>query len=137
MWMLPFAKESRGVKKGAKFDFAKRRATKNTVVVFWAFWCDTWKDVTRFAGEIRGELAKSDTQLIVVAVDASQQPVARPAFAAGKLFFPIVIDADSEETARWGVRRVPTVFVIAKDNTIRATWEGLPHKKEMIAVLKK
>ena len=67
--------------------------------------------------------------------DASQQPVAKPAFKSGKLYFPVAIDTESRTTARYGVRRVPTVFVVGVDGKIRAVWEGLPSKKVLLKVL--
>lgn len=131
-WKLPLASGSPGAKKGAPdLDFARFRGGKTTVLVFWAFWCDTWKDATRFFGAARRELDARGVQLVAVAVDASQQPVARPAFASGKLFFPVAIDAKSQITARYGVRRVPTVFLVGPDGKISARWEGLPTLREL------
>ncbi len=135
-WVLPLASDSSFAKKGAPdLDFARWRGQKTTVVVFWAFWCDTWKDATRYFGELRGDLEKRGVKLVIVAVDASQQPVARPAFASGKLFFPVVIDGKSQITARYGVRRVPTVIVVGANGNARAVWEGLPHKKVLLKTL--
>ena len=135
-WVLPLAADSPLLKKTRPISISRvGAAQKTTVVVFWAFWCDTWKDATRYFGELRGDLEKRDVKLVVIAVDASQQPVARPAFAAGKLFFPIVIDAKSQITARYGVRRVPTVFVVGANGKMRAVWEGLPHKKVLLKSL--
>ena len=136
LWTLPLAGDSPLAKKGATdLDFARWRGQKTTVVVFWAFWCDTWKDATRYLGDVRGDLEKRGVKLVVVAVDASQQPVARPAFRVKKLFSPVVIDARSHVTARYGVRRVPTVFVVGADGKIRAIWEGLPGKKVLLKTL--
>ena len=135
-WKLPLAPDSPAAKKGAEtLEFRRLAAEKTTILVFWAFWCDTWKDATSYFGDLKSELNKRDVQLVAVAVDASQQPVARPAFAAGKLWFPIAIDEKSATTATYGVRRVPTVFVVAPDGKIRAMWEGLPHKKMLLKAL--
>ena len=128
-WVLSLAPDSPLAKKQKTLDFAQFRGEKTTVLVFWAFWCDTWKDATKFFGEMRPELEKRGVKVVVLAVDASQQPVARPAFKGGKLWFPIAIDGKSETTARYGVRRVPTIFVVGKSGKVRAMWEGLPHKK--------
>jgi peroxiredoxin len=136
-WVLPLASDSPLAKKGAKnLDFARFRGEKTTVLVFWAFWCDTWKDATRFFGERRADLEKRGIKLVIVAVDASQQPVARPAFADGRLWFPVAIDGKSEITARYGVRRVPTVLIVESNGKVRAIWEGLPGKKAFSKALK-
>jgi alkyl hydroperoxide reductase subunit AhpC len=135
-WKLPLAPDSPFAKKEKTLDFSRFRGEKTTVVVFWAFWCDTWKDATDFFEKKRAEMEKRGVKLVIVAVDASQQPVARPAFKSGKLWFPIVIDEKSEITARYGVRRVPTIFVVGKDAKMRAMWEGLPHKKVFSKAIK-
>ncbi len=137
-WKLPIAPDSPLAKKGvSEIDFAKWRGEKTTVLVFLAFWCDTWKDVMRFSGEVRGDLDKGGTKLLAVAVDASQQPVARPAWQSGKLFFPVAIDAKSQITAKYGVRRVPTILIIGPDGKVRAIWEGLPGKKAFLKALRR
>lgn len=97
-----------------------------TVVVFWAFWCDTWKDVSRFLVRMKPKLQSEHTQILCVAVDASQQPVARRAFALGTLWYPVVIDKGSTTTTNWGVRRVPTLFVLDNARRVRHVFEGFP-----------
>jgi peroxiredoxin len=131
-WVLPLAGDSPHSGQAAQsIDFAHWHGDKKTIVVFWAFWCDTWKDVTRYCGEVRGDLEKKHIKLVAVAIDASQQPVARPAFKSGKLFFPVVIDAHSRVTSHYGVRRVPTLFLISSRGQVEAVWEGLPPKKAL------
>ena len=97
-----------------------------TVVVFWAFWCDTWKDVGGVFARMKPRLQAARALPICVAVDASQQPVARRAFANGRIWYPVVIDTKSEIVAQWSVRRVPTVFVLDETRRIRQVWEGFP-----------
>lgn len=132
-WVLPLAPDSPLAKSGVKdLDFARFRGEKVSVLIFWAFWCDTWRDATQFLGALRPELQKRGVKLVVVAVDASQQPVARPAWKSGKLWFPIAIDGKGEVVARYGVRRVPTILVVEPKGRVRAMWEGLPGKKAFL-----
>jgi peroxiredoxin len=115
--------------KSAALQLSKWRDAKKhngVVIVFWAFWCDTWKDITRDLNEIKPQLDAMKLQVLGVAVDASQQPVARRAFEAKKIWWPVVIDEKSSVSAGWGVRRVPTIFVLDKNGAVRAVHEGFP-----------
>ena len=106
-----------------------------TIVVFWAFWCDTWKDVSRFLVRMKPKLQSEHTQILCVAVDASQQPVARRAFADGTLWYPVVIDPASATTANWGVRRVPTLFVLDNLRRVRRVFEGFPGELPLLRAI--
>lgn len=107
-----------------------------TVIVFWAFWCDTWKDVTRHLQHLRPGLQAAQAQVLCVAVDASQQPVADKALANGLLWFPVAVDRRSEVTSRYGVRRVPTVFVLDSRGGIRTRFEGLPTDRRLLVAVR-
>jgi len=124
-------------------QLSKWRDGKNksgAVIVFWAFWCDTWKDMTRDLNVIRPQLDEMKLQVLAVSVDASQQPVARRAFEKKKIWWPVAIDEKSKVSAAWGVRRVPTIFVLDKNGAIQKVYEGFPGKqtflKETAKVLK-
>ena len=103
-----------------------------TVVVFWAFWCDTWKDVSEVFARMKPKLQAAHALPLCVAVDASQQPVARRAFANRRIWYPVVIDSKSEIVAQWSVRRVPTVFVLDETRRIRQLWEGFPGESALL-----
>jgi peroxiredoxin len=110
-----------------------RDAKKNGgVIVFWAFWCDTWKDMTRDLNVLRPQLNAMKLQVLAVAVDASQQPVARRAFEEKKIWWPVAIDEKSTVSAAWGVRRVPTVFVLDKNGAVARVYEGFPGRQTFI-----
>lgn len=106
-----------------------------TIVVFWAFWCDTWKDVSGFLRRTKPKLQAARALPLCVVVDASQQPVARAAFSNGRIWYPVVIDAQSEIVAQWSVRRVPTIFVIDREARIRQVWEGLPGETALLRAI--
>lgn len=131
-WELALSSQSRTNARG-NVKLSGLRGER-TLVVFWAFWCDTWKDATRDLKTLRAELEKQNVKVVVVSVDASQQPVARRAFESGDIWFPVAIDKDSKITAQWGVRRVPTAFLL-EGTKIRARWEGFPNRKQLLDVL--
>ena len=103
-----------------------------TIVVFWAFWCDTWTDMVRDLNILKPQLSAMKVQVLAVSVDASQQPVSRRAFESGRIWWPVASDAGSTCSAQWGVRRVPTVFVLDKGGMIRAVFEGFPGKQTFV-----
>ena len=106
-----------------------------TIVVFWAFWCDTWKDVSGYFLRMKPKLQSEHAQIVCVAVDASQQPVARRAFGNGTLWYPVAIDANSATTANWGVRRVPTLFVLDKERRVRHVFEGFSGERALLKAI--
>jgi len=113
-------------------SWLKSSKGNGSIVVFWAFWCDTWKDMTRDLNLLRPQLSALKLQVLVVAVDASQQPVARRAFESGRIWWPVAIDARQSVGAAWGVRRVPTTFVLDKSGVVRAVFEGFPGKQGFV-----
>ncbi|HVF09842.1 MAG TPA: TlpA disulfide reductase family protein [Abditibacteriaceae bacterium] len=116
---------------------AHRSARRNvTVLVFWAFWCDTWKDVTRDFKRLRPKFDAAGAAVACVAVDASQQPVARRSFASGDIWYPVAIDTDSKITALYGVRRVPTIFIVDNTGRIRARFEAFPGERTLMGALR-
>ena len=102
------------------------------IIVFWAFWCDTWKDMTRDLNAMKPQLSEMKLQVLAVSVDASQQPVSRRAFEEKRIWWPVVIDDKSTHSAAWGVRRVPTVFILDKNGNIQKVYEGFPGKQTFL-----
>ena len=116
-------------------QLSKWRDSKNkngAVIVFWAFWCDTWKDMTRDLNTIRPALDEMKLQVLAVSVDASQQPVSRRAFEDKRIWWPVVIDTKSKNSAAWGVRRVPTIFILDKNGAVQKVYEGFPGRQTFL-----
>jgi len=113
-------------------SWLKSSRGNGSVVIFWAFWCDTWKDMTRDLNLLRPQLAAMKLQVLAISVDASQQPVSRRAFESGRIWWPVTIDSASTCSAAWGVRRVPTTFVLDRSGVVRAVFEGFPGKQSFV-----
>jgi peroxiredoxin len=109
--------------------------SRPTLLMFWAFWCDTWEGATHSLRALRPKLAQQGVDVLCVVVDASQQPVARQSLARGDLWFPIVIDNQSAVTLRYGVRRVPTLFLIDGAGRVQAHWEKFPAERTLMSAL--
>lgn len=123
---------SEGAREIRLSQWRDEKTQNGVVIVFWAFWCDTWKDMTRDLSLLRAPLQEMKLQVLAVSVDASQQPVARRAFETRRIWWPVVIDEKSQVSAQWGVRRVPTVFVLDKNGKIKKVYEGFPGKQTFL-----
>ncbi len=113
-------------------SWLKSAKGNGSIVIFWAFWCDTWKDMTRDLNLLKPQLASMKLQVLAVAVDASQQPVSWRAFESGRIWWPVAIDASQSASEAWGVRRVPTTFVLDKSGVVRVVFEGFPGKGSFV-----
>ena len=54
------------------------------------------------------------------------------AFEEKKIWWPVAIDEKSETSAAWGVRRVPTVFILDKNGRVQKVFEGFPGKQTFL-----
>lgn len=99
-----------------------------TVLCFWAFWCDTWREVHKGLTEL-----DVPCQRVTVCVDCQwlQQlngVASRPYLA--------LLDPGSVVSGRYGVRAVPTVFILDAEGTVQARFEGWPGTRKIAARLR-
>jgi thiol-disulfide isomerase/thioredoxin len=103
------------------------------VINFWAFWCETWKAQLPQLRELARLQEELGFRLIVVSVDGRWAEVRRgggvsrlgrdPALDWG---FPVLLDGQRRLADTLGVRRVPTVMVVARRRVVwlRETYPG-------------
>jgi thiol-disulfide isomerase/thioredoxin len=103
---------------GAMTDLAALRG-KVVVVNFWATWCPPCRrempSLARLARAIDSD------KLVVLAVDVGEGvDTVFPFLGTLETFpdFPILLDKDAASLKPWGVRGLPTTYVIASDGSI-------------------
>jgi len=99
---------------------------KVVVLVFWAFWCETWKDVTKGFEYLQKDIDGLPFLYLVVAIDSTMPEVVRMEKKDGRLPFPILIDKNGSVSERYRIKAVPTIFVIDVTGRIRYKREGYP-----------
>lgn len=100
--------------------------TGRVVVVFWAFWCDTWKKALPALLELHAMQHELDCTVLTVSIDGRYTEEIRPLVQQGKIPFPVLLDADSTWPTRLGLRRVPTVIVLDRQRKVVWLREAYP-----------
>lgn len=93
---------------------------KPVLLNFWATWCP----VCKLEQDMLNTLAK-DYRVITVAMNSGGADAIEQYLVEHKLDFPVIVDADGELARRFGVRGVPTGFVIDSAGQIRFKEVGL------------
>ena len=100
------------------------------IVTFWAFWCDTWREVRHGYREL-ADLGVP-AQLVAVAVDPTRQELLGQADDAPAPFYPVLLDVRHAVSEQYHVRKVPTVLVLDARGTIRFRASGWPGTRPLI-----
>jgi peroxiredoxin len=100
-------------------------AHKGRVVLlnFWATWCDSCKEELPTLQELRSSKIGDRFELLTVSVDDDQPKVVPPFAAKYGLTFPILY-ADRKTMDAYGVRMLPTTFLLAPDGSIARRYVG-------------
>lgn len=96
----------------ATFDQEVAQANKLVLVDFWATWCGPCRAIAPVLEELD---AQYDGKVQIIKVD---------------------IDANSETATRFGIRSIPTLFVIKNGELVDTVVGGRP-KSEFVALLDK
>jgi peroxiredoxin len=104
-----------------KGNKVKLSGLKGSVVFlnFWATWCPPCRAEMPSMERLHARL--KDSGLVVLGVDLQEGKGEVEAFVREhKLTFPILLDRRGSAGAAYGVRSIPTTFVIGRDGTILA-----------------
>jgi len=110
--------------RGARLDIRDVK-TRAVVVVFWAFWCDTWKKALPAIQELNEEKADLGCELWTVSIDGQRTGEIRPLVDAGRIRFPVLLDDETLSKAL-GIRRVPTVLILDRKRKVVRAFEAYP-----------
>lgn len=91
--------------------------TRRVVVIFWAFWCDTWKKALPSVRELAAMGDELDCTVWTVSVDGACTSEIRPLVKAGRITFPVLLD-DGAWQKKLSLRRVPTVMVLDEQRKV-------------------
>lgn len=118
---------------GKQVSLPDLKADGPTILVFWAFWCDTWKTVTEGYEQLSAEMKNVPFKYYVIAIDPAMPEVVQLEKKDGNLPFPVLVDKDGSVSRLYKIKAVPTFFVLDRQGKIILRHEGYPGN----AVLKK
>ncbi len=96
---------------------------KRVVVIFWAYWCDTWEAALPHLRALDAEKDELQCEIWTVSVDGTYTAEVRP--IAKSIPFPLLLDTGGWK-AKLGLRRVPTVMLLDRTRTVVKVYEGYP-----------
>lgn len=108
---------------------------KVVVLVFWAFWCDTWKETSDTLKALQGKFSPTYMQILCIAVDPSWKEIGQRMLSRTKRSFPILLDRGRRVSKLYGVNKVPTIFLLDKNGVIRFGFIGCPKPKFLEAAI--
>ncbi|MCS7264454.1 MAG: TlpA family protein disulfide reductase [Armatimonadetes bacterium] len=97
---------------------------KVVVLVFWAFWCDTWKETSDTLKLVRKRFPPSSVQILCVAVDPSWKEIGQRMWRKTNGSFPILLDKGGQVSKIYGIKKVPTTLLIDKNGVTRFGFIG-------------
>jgi peroxiredoxin len=113
---------------GGKVRMTEQRG-KVVMINFWATWCPPCLEEMPAMERLYRRQKETGFTLIAVSVDADPKKVA-PFVTEHKLTFPIGLDPRMEMANTYGVRALPSSFIVARDGKLAAlaigprTWDN-------------
>jgi peroxiredoxin len=102
---------------GAVHDLARYRG-KVVVINFWATWCEPCREEMPSLQRLRERLPVTSFAVLAINVDEPDARVRR-FLEETRLDLPVLLDPNKTVTRAWGVRVMPTTFVVGPDGRIR------------------
>lgn len=115
----------------ALYDLQGRRQslddirTKQVVIIWWAFWCDTWEKALPHVNELAARAEELDCTVWTISVDGTYTAEARERVERGDIHFPMLLD-DRTWADRLHLRRVPTVMLLDAERKVVWLREAYP-----------
>lgn len=111
---------------------------KVVLLNFWATWCPPCKAEMPDLDALQRKYA-TDKDFVVLGVNFEEDPeTVRSYMEEHKLTFPVALDRDGSVTTKsFGVRPLPTTFIIDREGLIRDAWNGQIAPEAMLARLER
>jgi len=123
------------------YDLAGKRQsldevkTRYVVIVWWAFWCDTWKKALPEITDLAARQGELDCTVWTVSIDGTYTAEIKPLVEQGKIDFPVLLD-DGTWTKKLGLRRVPTVMILDQKRQVVYLREVYPGNDKLEKALR-
>ena len=96
------------------------------LINFWATWCPPCLEEMPAMERLYRQHRDGGFTLVAVSVDADSKLVA-PFVTARKFSFPVALDPSMNMASTYGVRALPSSFIVARDGTLAALAIGPRH----------
>jgi peroxiredoxin len=110
---------------GADVNLASFKG-KVVLINFWATWCPPCLEEMPAMERLYRQHREVGFTLVAVSVDADSKLVA-PFVTAHKFTFPVALDPSMSMANTYGVRALPSTFIVARDGTLAALAIGPRH----------
>lgn len=118
---------------GAPFALEAHRGHV-VVLAFWATWCPSCRTEGPILSRVATRIAPSGDRVVGASIDeAPLEDIHRAAMRLG-MTYPIAL-ASQDDLARFGVERLPTVYVIAPDGRVAASFTGSATERAILAAV--
>ena len=102
---------------GVAHDLVRYRG-KVVLINFWATWCEPCREEMPSLQRLRERLPDNAFAVLAINVDEPDARVRR-FLEETRLDLPVLLDPNKTVTRAWGVRVMPTTFVVGPDGRIR------------------
>ncbi len=103
---------------GSVFRLSDHRG-KTVIINFWATWCPPCREEMPALERLYRQHKDHGLVLVAISIDADPK-VVEPYVRASKLTFPIALDPKADVANAYGVRALPSSFVVDRDGTMKA-----------------
>lgn len=105
-------------------DASKNGAPKVVLIDFWATWCGPCRNSIPHIQKLHEKYSKKGVSIVGISVDDKGAKVVKPFVEKNKLTYTILLDQKSEAADKYGVRAIPSIFIIDKKGVVRYIHEG-------------
>ena len=94
------------------------------IVRFWASWCSICRGEMDAVQRVHDSFKANGVTVVAISIDGTGMQAARPVIEEGKFTFVAPVDQSMNVARAFGVRGVPSTFVIDRSGTILAQGSG-------------